>query len=76
VDRELEGLEGQLPADVEVLKSDVDEKPELVERYDVFSIPRMMLVRDGNILDEEVGYLSGNQILGWIDGYRGGDSAN
>ncbi len=76
VDRELEGLEGQLPADVEVLKIDVDENPELVERYDVFSIPRMMLVRDGDILDEEVGYLSGNQILGWIDGYRGGDSAN
>lgn len=76
VDRELDALAGQLPADVEVLKIDVDESPELAERYGAFSIPKMMLVRHGNILDEEVGYMSGKDILGWIEGNRGGDPAN
>ncbi len=76
VDSELEQLAGQLPADVEVLKIDVDENPELAERYGIFGIPKMMLVRDGKILDQEEGYMSGGQIQNWIAEYHGDGSAN
>lgn len=73
VDKELAELSGQLPADVEVLSIDVDENPELAERYGIFSIPKLMLVRDGKILDEEIGYMSGKQIENWVTEHRRAD---
>lgn len=76
VDSELEQLAGQLPPDVEVLKIDVDENPELAERYRISGIPRMMLVRDGKILDQEEGYMSGGQIQNWLAKYSDNSSAN
>ncbi|TWT74382.1 thioredoxin family protein [Allorhodopirellula solitaria] len=76
VDRELEALSGQLPADVEVLKIDVDESPELAQRYGISSIPVLMLVREGNILDDEIGYMSGDKIQDWIAMYRSADPTN
>lgn len=75
VDKELAGLSGRLPADVEVLSIDVDENPELAERYQISSIPKLMLVRDGKILAEEVGVMSGRQIQNWIAEFRPQDSA-
>lgn len=71
VDQELKTLAGQLPDDVEVLKIDVDENPELAQRYDISSIPKLMLVRNGEILSEEIGYMSGDRIQNWINEYRG-----
>ncbi len=70
IDRELTNLAGQLPADVEVLKIDVEENPELAKRYDISGIPKMLLVRNGEILAEEIGYMSGDKIQSWIDEYR------
>ena len=70
VDRELTNLADQLPADVEVLKIDVDENPELAQRYDISSIPKLLLVRNGETLAEEIGYMSGDKIQSWIDEYR------
>ncbi|MCM2374274.1 thioredoxin family protein [Aporhodopirellula aestuarii] len=71
VDQELKMLSGQLPEDVEVLKIDVDENPELAQRYGISSIPKLMLVRNGEILSEEIGYMSGDRIQSWIAEYRG-----
>lgn len=70
IDRELKGLQGQLPADVEVLKIDVDENPGLVKRYGVSGIPKLLLVRNGEVLAERVGYMSGTRIQNWIGEYR------
>ncbi|MFG0255083.1 MAG: thioredoxin family protein [Rhodopirellula sp. JB053] len=71
VDQELKTLAGQLPDDVEVLKIDVDENPELAQRYDISSIPKLLLVRNGEILSEEIGYMSGDRIQSWINEHRG-----
>lgn len=75
VDKELAALSGQLPADVEVLSIDVDDNPELAERYQISSIPKLMLVRDGKILAEQIGGMSGKQIQNWIAEFRPEDSA-
>lgn len=75
LDKELAELSGQLPADVEVLSIDVDENPELAERYGISSIPKLMLVRDGKILDEGIGYMSRKQIQNWIAEFRPTDAA-
>lgn len=70
MDKELARISGELPADVEVLSIDVDENPELAERYQISSIPKLMLVRDGKILAEEIGVMSGKQIQNWIAEFR------
>jgi len=70
IDKELKKLEGQLPADVEVLKIDIDENPELATRYNIEGVPTMLIVRGGNILAEKTGYMDDDQIVEWIDQQR------
>lgn len=76
IDRELKSLAGELPADVEVLKIDVDENPELAQQFQITGIPRMLLVRGGNVLADETGYMSKAELQSWIGEYRVGDQAN
>lgn len=76
IDRELLALDGQLPADVDILKIDVDENPELMKRYGVTGIPKLLLVRDGKVLAEQVGYMSGKRIQSWIGQYHGGGAGS
>ncbi|SMP65387.1 thioredoxin [Neorhodopirellula lusitana] len=70
VDAELNSLNASLPADVEVLKIDVDENPELAQQYQISSIPRLMLVRNGSIVDDKVGYMSEADLQSWIGEFR------
>lgn len=70
VDEELESLAGNLPEDVEVLKIDVDENPDLAQEFQITGIPRMMLVRSGEVLADETGYMSKEQLESWIGEHR------
>ena len=70
VDKELKSLAGQLPADVEVLKIDVDENPDLAQEFQITGIPRMMLVRSGEVLADETGYMSQAELQSWIGEHR------
>ncbi|MGI5896849.1 MAG: thioredoxin [Oscillospiraceae bacterium] len=38
------------------VKVNIDEEPELAERFGVYSIPTLMLVKDGEIVATSVGY--------------------
>lgn len=70
VDEELASLAGELPSDVEVLKIDVDENPDLAQEFQITGIPRMMLVRSGEVLADETGYMSKDQLQSWIGEHR------
>ena len=70
VDEELASLSDELPADVEVLTIDVDENPDLAQAFQISSIPRMMLVRNGELLDDQMGYMSKSQLQTWIGEHR------
>lgn len=65
IDKELVKLErGDLP--VEIRKINVDERPELAERYHVTSIPRLILLQDGRKVGDLVGYKSSKELTRWI----------
>src|SRR5699024_12647580 len=51
----LEALDGQLSAKVQIVKLHVDDNQETASEYGVMRIPTMLLMKDGNVVDQVVG---------------------
>ncbi len=51
----LEGLAGKYDGKAKIAKVDIDENPDLAQRFNIMSIPTVMVFRDGRILDQTVG---------------------
>lgn len=58
----LEDIAAERP-DVKVCKVNVDEQPELAAQYRVTSIPTLMVVRDGQVVNQSMGARPKSQIL-------------
>ena len=52
--------------DIKVCKVDIDEQPELASRYRIMSVPTLMVLKDGNIVDQSVGARPKHQILAMV----------
>ena len=52
--------------DIKVCKVDIDEQPELASRYRVMSVPTLMVLKDGNIVDQSIGAKPKHQILAMV----------
>ena len=50
-------------ADIKVGKINVDEQPELAAEFKVMSIPTLVVMKDGKIVNQSVGAKPKNQIL-------------
>lgn len=57
----LESLE-----DVEILKIDVDECPELARKYGVMSVPTLMIFKNGNLESKQSGFMPKENLEQWI----------
>lgn len=53
-------------SDVKVGKVNVDEQPELASRFGVMSIPTLVVIRDGKIVNQTTGARPKNQILAML----------
>ncbi|MCD7824630.1 MAG: thioredoxin [Clostridiaceae bacterium] len=53
-------------ADVKIAKVNVDEEPDLAQKYNVMSIPTMLLVKNGEIVNTTVGAQPKADILKFI----------
>lgn len=51
-----------------VAKVDIDESPELAQRYGIQSIPTLMLFRDGRAVDKRLGALPKEELKSFVDG--------
>jgi thioredoxin 1 len=49
--------------DIKVCKVNVDEEPELANKYDVMTIPTLMVIKDGEILTQSAGARPKTSIL-------------
>lgn len=49
--------------DVKVCKVNIDEAPELAQRYRIVSIPTLLVIRDGQVEGKLVGYRPKDDIL-------------
>ncbi|MDY4255207.1 MAG: thioredoxin [Oscillospiraceae bacterium] len=53
-------------ADIKVGKINVDEESELAERFGIFSIPALVVIKDGKIVNQSVGARPKAQILAML----------
>ena len=52
--------------DIKVCKVDIDEQPELASRYRVMSVPTLMVLKNGQIVDQSIGAKPKHQILAMV----------
>ena len=52
--------------DIKVGKVNVDEQPELASRFGVVSIPTLVVMKNGQIVDQAIGARPKNAILGML----------
>ena len=52
--------------DIKVCKVNIDEQPELAHRYRIMTIPTLMVLKDGNIVEQSIGAKPKHQILAMI----------
>ena len=50
------------------MKINIDESPELAQKYFVMSIPTLKLVKGDELLGNFVGAMSGEELEDWLDG--------
>ena len=52
--------------DIKVCKVDIDEQPELASRYRIMSVPTLMVLKNGSIVDQSIGAKPKHQILAMV----------
>jgi len=52
---------------IKILKLNVDENPQIPQKFGVRGIPTLMLFKDGNLVDTKVGSLPKNMLESWLD---------
>jgi thioredoxin 1 len=63
----LDALAGEYEGRLTVAKVDVDESPELAQRFGIQSIPTLILFRDGRPVDKRLGALPKDELQGFVD---------
>lgn len=54
---------------LKVIKVNVDENPDLAQKYEVMGIPAMFLFKDGQVIDSFTGAMSKQALSGKIEKY-------
>lgn len=55
---------------VQIAMVDTDDQPELARSYNVTSIPKLVLFKDGQPTDEKLGFATADELRVWIQGHR------
>ena len=63
----VESISEKLAGKVDFYNVDVDEAPELAGAYRVSSIPCLVLLREGQLVGQSVGFRPEAQIAAWIE---------
>ncbi|MDQ0256456.1 thioredoxin 1 [Evansella vedderi] len=58
----LEELDGEMGDKVKIVKLDVDDNQETASKYGVMSIPTLLVFKDGQVVDQVVGFQPKEQL--------------
>ena len=62
----VEEISKQYP-DLKIIKIDVDKHEELSRQYSIMSIPTLMLLKNGNQVEKNIGFTPKEQLEKWIN---------
>jgi len=65
----VEALAGQYAGKAKVGKLDVDESPDLAERYGVQSIPTLLVFKDGRVVEQRIGAVPQAEMARMLDAH-------
>ena len=63
----LEKVAEELAGKVKVVKVNVDDEMELAQKFQVISIPTLVLLKDGNVVNTTMGYQPANNLKSFIE---------
>ena len=52
--------------DIDIVKIDVDECPNLARKYAIMSVPTLMIFKEGKLKDKQSGFMSKEDLEEWI----------
>ena len=55
---------------VKIVKVDIDENEALARSYGIMSVPTLMLFKDGQLIDQKVGFMPKELLTKWIEERR------
>lgn len=55
---------------VKIIKINVDNHDELARQYGVMSIPTLVLFKNGNIVEKNIGFTPKDVLKEWLDSYQ------
>ena len=70
-----ERLASEFEPEVRFLKVDTEKEPELAARYDIRSIPTLMLFRNRAVVARQTGAMDERILLSWIQRYAASPSS-
>ena len=63
----LEEISNEKKDQLQILKLNIDDNPEIPQKYGVRGIPTLMLFKQGKLVDTKVGSLPKSSLIDWID---------
>ncbi|WGL50797.1 thioredoxin [Nocardioides sp. BP30] len=63
----LERLAGELAGNLKLVKVNADDNPAVSQRFEVRSIPTLILLSRGEVLDKQIGALPEHQLRSWLE---------
>lgn len=57
-------------SNLKIIKVDVDKHEDLARNYSVMSIPTIILFKNGNIVEKNIGFTSGDTLDSWINNHQ------
>ena len=63
----LEKLAGELAGELKLVKVNADDNPEVSRRFEVQSIPTLVILDHGEVVDKQIGALPEHQLRSWLE---------
>jgi thioredoxin 1 len=63
----VEGVSGMMNGSFNTIKVDIDQLPTFASDYGIRSVPTLILVKKGEIIDQHVGGLPPQQLMQWLE---------
>lgn len=62
----LEQLASSIP-DLKIIKVNIDDHYELAQSYKVMSVPTLLLYKDGQMIDQRMGFQTLDMLIEWVN---------